>query len=425
MKHVLYGTTALVAAGVLASPAFAADGVKLGVGGYYLGAAGGVISEDFNGDAFTDEGDVRNHVFKQDIEIHFKGEVVLDNGLTVGARVELEGQSVSSGRADTGNPTSQGKPFDGTDRRDDQIDAAFAYLRGGFGEFRFGDTSEAGAQMCYLVPSAAGMFGADSPFFNFSNAGINGFSGTNGTCYGLEGAVGNGHDKATKALWFSPNWAGFSLAASYTPEQTEDSRNTTFGAGTRFDNNNSQVQNAFSVAAQFAHDFNGFNLVVGGAGSWGDWERTNAGGFGDGEDPAWYNAYAQVAFSGFTIGGAFSYAGNYASYTDADYYVYGAGVTYNFDAWTVGVGWTHGEYEAPDTTYSGSAILGDNDEQDIIQATASYALGPGITIDAMAGWVNYDDATTSAGADDVADDGATRRAEYDAFELGIGLGIRF
>ncbi len=405
MKNILYGTTALVAAGVLAGPAFAADGVKLGVGGYYLGAAGGVVSEDFGGDAFVDEDDLRSHVFKQDIEIHFKGETVLDNGLTVGARVELEGQSTGDSRQ---------KPFDGTDRREDQIDAAFAYLRGGFGEVRFGDTSEAGAQMCYLVPSASSMFGADSPFFNFSNAGTVGWSGTNGTCYGLEGAVGRGNDKSTKILYFSPNFVGFSFAASYTPDMTEDSRNTTFGAGTRFDNNSSESSQNFSVAAQFAHDFNGFNLVVGGAGSWGDWETSPP----EGDDPAWYNAYLNLAFSGFTIGGAFSYTDNYVSYSDVDYYVYGAGVTYNFDAWTVGVGWTHGTYELTDTT--GSPINGE-DEQDIIQATASYALGPGITVEAMAGYVDYDDGTTSQANTT----GSTKRSDYDAFELGIGLGIRF
>ena len=35
MKKVLYGSTALVAAGALASPAAAEEGVKLGLGGYY------------------------------------------------------------------------------------------------------------------------------------------------------------------------------------------------------------------------------------------------------------------------------------------------------------------------------------------------------------------------------------------------------
>jgi hypothetical protein len=76
---------------------------------------------------------------------------VLDNGLTVGARVELEGQTSS-----------------------DQIDAVYAYFSGGFGEIRFGDTGEAMAQLCYVAPTASGIFGADSPNFNFSNAGVAG-----------------------------------------------------------------------------------------------------------------------------------------------------------------------------------------------------------------------------------------------------------
>jgi len=35
MKKVLLGTTALLGAGLVASPAFAADGIKLGVGGFF------------------------------------------------------------------------------------------------------------------------------------------------------------------------------------------------------------------------------------------------------------------------------------------------------------------------------------------------------------------------------------------------------
>jgi hypothetical protein len=44
MKHVLLGTTALVAAGLLASNAQAAQGVQLGLGGYYGAAAGLLLS---------------------------------------------------------------------------------------------------------------------------------------------------------------------------------------------------------------------------------------------------------------------------------------------------------------------------------------------------------------------------------------------
>ena len=145
MKKALLGTTALIAAGLaFGNAAYAADGVKLSIGGRYMGAAG-VNFQDADG--FADSA-ARDYVFKQDVEVYFLGETVLDNGLTVGARVELEGQTSS-----------------------DQIDAVYAYFSGGFGEIRFGDTGEAMAQLCYVAPQLLRrIFGADSPNFNFSNA---------------------------------------------------------------------------------------------------------------------------------------------------------------------------------------------------------------------------------------------------------------
>ena len=91
MKRALYGSTALVAASLLAGQAQAADGVKLGVGGFYHGAAGAAISENWDNGGI--EGNTRAHAFKQSIEVYFSGETTLDIGLTVGARVELEGQT--------------------------------------------------------------------------------------------------------------------------------------------------------------------------------------------------------------------------------------------------------------------------------------------------------------------------------------------
>ena len=48
MKKLLLGSTALVAGGLLAAPAMAADPIKIGVGGYYqfYAIAGGIESEE-------------------------------------------------------------------------------------------------------------------------------------------------------------------------------------------------------------------------------------------------------------------------------------------------------------------------------------------------------------------------------------------
>jgi len=390
MKKALLGTTALIAAGLAIGDAYAADGVKLSIGGRYMGAAGVLFAEDADG--FDDDAS-RNYVFKQDVEVYFLGETVLDNGLTVGARVELEGQT--SG---------------------DQIDAVFAYFSGGFGEIRFGDTAEAMAQMCYLVPSASGIFGADSPNFNFSNAaaggagniGAGGYAATNGTCYGLD-------DKATKVVYFSPNFAGFSFAASFTPDGTEDTRNTLGGFGTRSKVDGQNSEN-FSVAANFTHDFNGVNLVLGGGGTW-SFDRENSGA----DERRDYNAYAQVGFSGFTIGGAMGYRQNRGG-DGSDDLIYGAGITYNWDAWTVGFGYTHADYEIaqPGGVLSNgagttTALTSDiTDYSNIFSLTASYALGPGIQIDGVAEYYDYQ-----------ADDEGTRDSDFTGFAVGLGTLISF
>jgi hypothetical protein len=326
-------------------------------------------------------------VFKQDVEVYFLGETVLDNGLTVGARVELEGQT--SG---------------------DQIDAVFAYFSGGFGEIRFGDTAEAMAQMCYLVPSASGIFGADSPNFNFSNAGIAGYGGTNGTCYGVD-------DKSTKIVYFSPNFAGFSFAASFTPDGTEDTRNFVSGAGTRPKINTNQNSENLSVAANFTHDFNGVNLVVGGGGTW-SFDRENS----DVDERQDYNAYAQVGFSGFTIGGALGIRHNRGNDASDDL-VYGGGITYNWDAWTVGFGYTHGVYELVQAngifvTPGGITLTSTADVVDysnVFSLTASYALGPGIQIDGVVEYYDYQGAP----------EGNVGDGDFSGFSIGLGTLISF
>jgi predicted porin len=133
--------------------------------------------------------------------------------------------------------------LEGQTSADDQIDAVYAYFSGSFGEVRFGDTYEAYAQLCYLVPSASQLFGADSPDINFSNAGIAGYAATNGTCYGLD-------DNSTKVVYFSPTFGGFQFVASFTPDNTEDTRNTLNGAGTRLRNDAGQNSENEPVACR-------------------------------------------------------------------------------------------------------------------------------------------------------------------------------
>ena len=402
MKHLLLGTTALVAAGLMVGEAYAADGVKLGIGGRYYGAYGSHF--DTQDGAVEDANVDRGDVVKQDIEVHFAGEVVLDNGLTVGARSELEGQ-VSA----------------------DQIDAAFAYLSGGFGEFRLGDTADALAQLCYVSPSGTrigpggGMFGAESATFVFHNVGFAGYGATNGTCYGIS-------SNATKLVYFSPTFGGFHFALSYAPDGTEDTRNTLGGLGTRSDSDTPfQDSEIYSVAASFAQDFNGVNVAVGGGATWSMDPEGESGliDVGDVDGREEYQAYAQVGFGlgdgTITVGGAWALRANLrdnivlvgtdvAAVDDTnDDEIYAAGVTYGIDAWTIGASASWGFYES----VCGGA--GDNcaDEHEAYVIDGVYALGPGIGIGAMVGYDEYED-----------DDGDDSD-DYDAITGGMGIFIGF
>jgi hypothetical protein len=377
MKHVLLGTTALVAAGLVASNAHAAQGVQLGLGGYYVAAAGLVISQDDNnGDAGHNTRDI---VFRQDVEVYFKGETTLDNGLTVGATIQLEGQ-----------------------QSNDQIDEVWAYFKGGWGQVRFGDDDDASEQLHYLIPGASNAFGVDTPYFEFSNSGQITFQ-TNSTVVDLSG-------DATKIIYFSPTFAGFSFAVSFAPDRRGEDQYSGFvtannPSGTSRSNNNAQLQNVFSAALNFDHDFNGVSLAAGVGFAEGQYENT---GTNANADTEWgVDGHLIVSFSGFTIGGAGRYVENYnnnitVGISGQDLWVAGVGGTYNWDAWTVGLAWSHGEYDISSSS--------DTDIVDIVQVSGRYDLGPGISLDAMVGLNN---ANNDNGNDDT------------TWETGVGFYIGF
>ena len=121
----------------------------------------------------------------------------------------------------------------------------------------FGDTEEAYAQ---LMLSSAERFDAvrrRQPGLQFFERRRRRLAATNGTCYGVD-------DNSTKLVFFSPIFAGFQLAASFTPDNTEDTRNTLAGAGTRWKDDPGQNSENLSFAASFIQDMDRIRLVLGG-----------------------------------------------------------------------------------------------------------------------------------------------------------------
>src|SRR6267142_4779936 len=107
MRKALYGTTALVAAAVVAGQADAASGLKLGISGYYRGSMGGTFGTSNNapGDPFTGTGLAgrNNFAFRQEVRVNFTGSTTLDNGITVGV---LVGINAGGGNNTSSNTTT-------------------------------------------------------------------------------------------------------------------------------------------------------------------------------------------------------------------------------------------------------------------------------------------------------------------------------
>ncbi|HEX2582092.1 MAG TPA: porin, partial [Dongiaceae bacterium] len=174
-----------------------------------------------------------------DSEIHFKGETTLDNGLTVGVHVELEG-----------------------DPKNNQIDQSYAYFKGGFGELHIGNDSDALGKACVTAPGGLGSFGAFSQ---------------NGTGSHYEQALGVGSNfncatingTATEILYETPEFAGFQLLLSYSPDNGIRSQNSqTFGNGTPYVQRGQNLHE-FSAYATYTLEGDGWSLNWGGGGEWG------------------------------------------------------------------------------------------------------------------------------------------------------------
>ena len=390
MKNRLLASSALIGAGLIASPALAADGVKLGIGGFFSQAYMVVFDDDSEGEP----GNERNTdgLFNS-AEIHFSGSAVLDNGLEVGARVELEGE----------------------DEDGDQIDEAWIFFSGGFGEVRMGSIDDALAYSCILPPGATGNFSAFSPDQWGANTLI-----SNPACVGVDESDGG---DAQKLLYFSPTFAGFQLALSYTPNGGDQTHGDEVGPhlGMPF-NTDDESRHNVSVYLTYTYQGDGWGLTWGGGGSWEGHVEQGPG--PDRKDQDFYQTGLNLTFGNFAIGGVFEYykdaldrggdKGDVVPAVALDAWVAGAGIAYTTNAWVFGAQYSH-----LDADNNASSAITDF-SQDRAMLTAAYALGPGIELDAE---IAYTWADTDPEGGETAD--GVEIDNYDALEIGMGTTLTF
>lgn len=354
MKKLLLGTSALIAAGMIANSAQAADPIKVGIEGYVSTLY--VIGNQTNTtqDGFRDRFDQ----MKWDGEIQFKGRTQLDNGLRVGFVVELEAFQFG-----------------------DQIDKHYVWFEDTWGRFELGATAGAANQLHVFIPAATPGGGVDTPdYFHFATPGF-----SSAVLWSTAGSDNADIGDANKIVYFSPKFGGFRFGLSYTPEFTPGTAGnicgSSSGSSTSFGvcqkNNVGDWQNAFEAAVRYEGEFNSVTIAASLGGFWADTEVGGASGLKDYKRLA---AGLSFSFSGFTIGGAWRWS-NQGLQGDNDQYMYGVGVTY-----TDGGAWTFG-LAASRTVDKDDAS--NSDKLMLIDGGAVYNLGPGVDLFAGAQWAKY------------------------------------
>ncbi len=408
MKKALYGTTALVAAAVVAGQADAASGLKLGITGYYRGAVGVAFGDDNTG-AFVSGSNSgigagqsgRNNVaFRQEVRVNFTGATTLDNGITVDV---LVGLNAGGKNAVTSNAPAR-------------INRAYMDVSGKFGQIRFGDANSAYQSMCVGDPgNVTANFGLNSPNESFSNAGRGQRGGNSivymptavsgaGTCFGLE-------TRSTKIIYFSPTFGGFNFAVSFAPDHIRSAGGSGGIGGTLGQGNVTSSGGAFhdflSAGVNFNHDFGGgVTLSAGISGEWALAGKTNSTNNANdlSNKPSMYQAGFQLGFGGgWAVGASGQYVVNYlgAGYgcvTSAfscrstpsdDAYMITAGGSYTVDAISIGLEGLYNHYQAFDPAAGGSDSNGSATYLGV-SLNAAYALGPGISLEGQVAWTRSD-----------------------------------
>jgi len=380
MKRILVGTSALVGVGLIASPAFAADGIKLGLGGFFRTSVDANIDNNGNNDLGNNRDSTE---VTSDAEIYFLGKTTLDNGLTVGARVELEGEQKTG----------------------DQIDAAFVYFQGGFGELRIGSQNSALASMCVTPVGGTSNFGAFSQDTINNNAFVNTFAGSATICEGVDTEPANtANGKAQKVVYLTPSFGGFQLGLSWTPNDNHENGNghVTMNQDTKGDQK--QIIDAYLA---YNHDFDAVSVSWGGGGSWSlDTNGPNA------HTKQFYQTGLNLTFGQFAVGGAFEYMRHIetagVSNSGGDMWVAGGGMAYTIDAWTIGAQYSYSHIDDI------AGVQGDNRKVHQAVLTGQYALGPGISLDAELGYAHAN-----------GDGGDGAHGGYNSYNIGLGTAFTF
>jgi predicted porin len=374
MKKLLYGSTALVAAGLLSGAAAAEEGITGSLSGWWTAQFAIVDQDDSTGGPAAN---IRDHEFQRFGTITLSGDTTLDNGLQVGVSFDWN-----------------------TETHEDEI-SRDGYVWMEFGGFRLELGSRQGAPnlMGYAAPTPS-MFawGFNSPVF--TNVTVPGENQAGGP--GERIAVSGTNEKLTL---FTPRFGGFQLGASYTPDGTKDPAGGIF-SGPPDDNTAEQQSEVFEIGANFVQSFDDLDLNLSAGWAEGDLEANNAA--MNLEDRTDWTLGVSISWMSWTFGAGYKDSDQGQDLSNSGRVDWNAGIRYVTGPWGVGVQYQETESELATATANAhfddgemvGPILGvatGEDDATRFELAGQYEVGPGIAFQLGVQYVEYEaDRTTAA-----------------------------
>jgi hypothetical protein len=360
MKKVLFSTTALAAASMLAFSASDAQAgshskakpLSLSLGGFanaYVGFSeqSGTF-ESTSGSTARVGYDSFNQV--NDSEVYFRGSTKLDSGIGVSVTVQLESDAVNGGAS---------------------IDESYVALSGGFGSLRLGSTKKASL----LLSNSAPRVGLN-PHGSDSNNWIvrptnNALGGVPGTTVGAGDSMG--------VYYITPTISGLRVGADYIASNTNTDTSPSVGG------NDGTESQTYGLAVNFSDKVGSLNIKAD---------------IGYREDHGAANDSSAMWRGGMNIGiGAFTVGGSFKDQSDIDT---GKGGTANSDeeeAWDIGISWASGPFRLSATYFHAERPLASGtqgeDQVDKIFVAGDYTMGPGVSLNGTLMHVDWTDESTA------------------------------
>lgn len=364
MKKLLLGSAA-VGLALSAAPAHAEEALSLDLGGYFKGY-GAFVDQDENANT-----EVKDFDFIRHTEVHLTGETTLDNGLTVGAHLEMD--------ADGGDSFN--------------VQESYVYFSGGWGRVNAGAEDGAAYLLQVAAPAADSNVDGIRQFVQPINYGAFNTLGLTATAIGgvdYDMDVSSYSDKLT---YLTPIMNGFQAGVSYTPETVTDTPSTAYAgslAGVGLDDQEDAFGDTYEAALRYEGMFNNIGVIFGAGYAHSELEEDATVTAGESTDDrqAW-NVGLDLDIGPFGIGAA--YVEDDLGELDTDG-VAGGPVVDDRETIVVGIDYTTGPFKLGASYYNDEA-LGNTSvdiETDRYTGGVVYTYGPGMTFRGSISYLEHD-----------------------------------